>query len=405
MGEKVSRLVQGGVTSAQGFRASGVHCGIKPQKKDLALVLSGVPASAAGVFTTNKVKAAPVLLNMDRIRSGRGQAVVVNSGNANACTGEQGMRDAREMGHLAAQTLGLPEELVYVCSTGVIGRPLPMAAIRRGIPEAVRHLGPEGGAAAEAIMTTDTVPKSTAAQVTIGGQTVTVGGMTKGAGMIHPQMATTLTFLTTDAAVAPAVLQAALRRAADQSFNRITVDGDRSTNDTILLFANGEAGAPEIGGAGEALEAFQAALDAVTLRLAKAVVRDGEGATKLIAVTVRGAQSDEDALRAARAVANSALVKTALHGGSPNWGRILAAVGSSGAEVQPERLAVRFGPALVAERGAPAAESGSEKEAARHLAGDDVQVTVELGIGRSECTVWTCDLTEGYVRENAGIIS
>jgi glutamate N-acetyltransferase / amino-acid N-acetyltransferase len=405
MGEKVSRLIQGGVTSAQGFRASGVHCGIKPQKKDLALVVSRVPAAVAAVFTSNKVKAAPVLLDMERIRSGRGQAVVVNSGNANACTGEQGMRDAREMAHLTAQSLGIAEEMVYVCSTGVIGHPLPMAAIRRGIPEAVRLLGPEGTSAAEAILTTDTHPKSTAVQVTIGGQVVTVGGMTKGAGMVHPQMATTLTTLTTDAAVAPAVLQAALRHAADLSFNRITVDGDRSTNDTILLFANGEAGAPEIAGPGEALEAFQAAVDAVTLSLARAVARDGEGATKLIAVHVRGAQTDEDAQRAAFAVACSPLVKTAIYGRSPNWGRILAAVGYSGAEVQPDRLAVRIGPVLVAERGAPAAEPGGLEEAARHLAGEDVQVTVELGLGRGESTVWTCDLTEGYIKENAGIIS
>jgi glutamate N-acetyltransferase/amino-acid N-acetyltransferase len=223
--------------------------------------------------------------------------------------------------------------------------------------------------------------------------------------MIHPQMATTLTFLTTDAAVTPSVLQAALRRAADQSFNRITVDGDRSTNDTILLLANGEAGASEIGGPGEALEAFQAALDAVTLWLAKDVARDGEGATKLIDVTIRGAESDDDAHRAAKAVANSPLVKTALYGRSPNWGRILAAVGYSGAEVQADRLAVRIGPALVAERGAPVAESRSAEEAARHLAGDDIQVTVDLGLGRSECTVWTCDLTEAYIKENAGLIS
>lgn len=405
MSEKVSRLIQGGVTSAQGFMASGVHCGVKPQKKDLALVVSRIPAAAAGVFTTNKVKAAPVLLDMERIRSGRGQVVVLNSGNANACTGEQGMRDAREMAHLAAHILGIPEDLVYVCSTGVIGHPLPMAAIRRGIPEAARHLGPDGNAAAEAILTTDTVAKCAAVQVAIGAQVITVGGMSKGAGMIHPLMATTLSVLTTDAAVAPGVLQAALRRAADKSFNRITVDGDRSTNDTILLFANGEAGVPEIAGPGDALEALQAALDAVAHSLAKAVARDGEGATKLVEVIVRGAQSEEDAERAARAVANSPLVKTAIHGCSPNWGRILAAVGYSGAEVQVDRAAVRIGPVLVAERGAPVAEPGTHDEAARYLAGEDVQVTVDLGLGRGEATVWTCDLTEGYIKENAGIIS
>jgi glutamate N-acetyltransferase/amino-acid N-acetyltransferase len=405
MGGGVTRLIQGGVTSAQGFVAAGVHCGIKPQKKDLALVVSRVPAAAAGVFTTNKVKAAPVLVNMERIRSGQGRAVLLSSGNANACTGEQGLRDARETAHLVAQHLQIPEELVYVCSTGPIGVPLPMEAIRRGVPEAVRLLGPDGIAAAEAILTTDTGPKAGAVQVTIGQQVVTVGGMTKGAGMIHPQMATTLTVLTTDAAVAPAVLQAALRRAADQSFNRITVDGDRSTNDTILLFANGEAGAPVIDGPGEALEAFQAALNSLTVRLAKALARDGEGATKLIEVIVEGAQTDEDAQRAAFAVANSLLVKTAIHGAGANWGRIMAAVGYSGADVQPDRVAIRIGPVVVAERGARAGGPERIEQAGEYLTGQDAQVTIDLGLGRGAATVWTCDLSEEYVKENAGDLS
>jgi glutamate N-acetyltransferase / amino-acid N-acetyltransferase len=405
MAERVSRLIQGGVTSAQGFLASGVHCGVKPQKKDLALVFSRVPAAAAGVFTSNKVKAAPVLIDMDRIRSGRGQAVVLSSGNANACTGEQGMWDAREMAQLTAHHLEIPEEMVYVCSTGVIGRPLPMEAIRRGIPEAARLLSTDGTAAAEAIMTTDTIAKAAAVQVTVGPQVVTIGGMTKGSGMIHPQMATTLTVLTTDAAVQPAALQGALRRAADLSFNRISVDGDRSTNDTILLFANAEAGAPEITGPGEALEAFQDALVYLSVSLAKMVARDGEGATKLVEVTVRGALSEEEAQRAALAVAASPLVKTALYGRSPNWGRILAAVGYSGAEVQTDRAAVRFGPVLVAERGAPVGDPESLEDAARYLAAENVQVQVDLGLGRGEATVWTCDLTEAYIKENAGIIT
>ncbi len=402
MGDGVTRLIQGGVTSAQGFVASGVHCGIKPQRKDLALVVSRVPAAAAGVFTTNKVKAAPVLLDMERIRSGQGRAVLLSSGNANACTGEQGLRDAREMAHLVAEHLQVPEDQVYVCSTGQIGVPLPMEAIRRGVPEAVRLLGPDGTAAAEAILTTDTGPKAGAVQVMIGQQVVTVGGMSKGAGMIHPQMATTLTVLTTDAAVAPAVLQAALRRAADQSFNRITVDGDRSTNDTILLLANGEAGAPEITGPGEALDALQAALNAVTVRLAKAVAQDGEGATKLIEITVEGAQTDEDAERAAFAVANSPLVKTAIHGAGANWGRIMAAVGYSGAEVQPDRVTVRIGPVVVAERGTLAGGPERLEQAGEHLMGQDVRVGVDLGLGRGIATVWTCDLSEEYVKENAG---
>jgi len=405
MGDRVSRLIQGGVTSAQGFLASGVHCGVKPQKKDLTLVFSRVPAAAAGVFTTNKVKAAPVLLDMERIRSGRGQAVVLNSGNANACTGEQGMRDAREMAQLTAQTLQISEDLVYVCSTGPIGHPLPMDAIRRGIPDAARQLSADGAAAAEAILTTDTVPKTAAVQVSVGGQVITVGGMTKGAAMIHPQMATTLTVLTTDAAVALPVLQATLRRATDLSYNRITVDGNRSTNDTILLLANGESGAPEITGPGDALDAFQEALTAVAVTLAKMIVRDGEGATKMIEVTVRGAQSEEDAHRAALAIAASPLVKTALGGASPNWGRVLAAVGYSGAEIQTDRASVRIGPVLVAERGAPVGEAQALYDAVKYLAGDDIQVSVDLGLGKGEVTVWTCDLTEEYVRENAGPIT
>jgi len=402
MAGPVSRLVQGGVTSAQGFLSAGVHCGIKQQpKKDLALVFSRVPAAAAAVFTTNKVKAAPVVLDMERIRTARGQAVVLNSGNANACTGEQGMRDAREMASLAAQGLGIAEDLVYVCSTGVIGRALPMDALRRGIPEAVRLLSAEGAAAAEAIMTTDTVPKTAAVQVTIGGQMVTIGGMTKGAAMIHPQMATTLTVLTTDASVAAPVLQTALRRAAEVSYNRITIDGDQSTNDTILLLANGEAGAPEITEPGEAADAFEAALAACATDLARMIPRDAEGGTKLIEVTVRGAQNEEDAYRAARAIALSPLVKTAIYGRSPNWGRIFVAVGASGADVQSDRISVRIGPVLVAERGGPAGEPESLEEVARYMAGDTIAVVVDLGLGKAETTMWTCDLTEQYVKENA----
>jgi glutamate N-acetyltransferase/amino-acid N-acetyltransferase len=250
-------------------------------------------------------------------------------------------------------------------------------------------------------MTTDTVPKTAAVQVPIGGQVVTIGGMTKGAAMIHPQMATTLTVLTTDAAVAVPLLHAALRRAADVSYNRITVDGDQSTNDTILLLANGEAGAPEIAEPGEALDAFQAALTACATDLARMIPRDAEGGTKLIEVTVRGAQSEDDAYRAARAIALSPLVKTAIYGRSPNWGRIFVAVGGSGAEVQPERMSVRIGPVLVADRGGPAGEPESLAEVARYMAGDTITVVVDLGLGKAETTMWTCDFTEQYVKENA----
>ncbi|HLA24946.1 MAG TPA: bifunctional glutamate N-acetyltransferase/amino-acid acetyltransferase ArgJ [bacterium] len=395
--------VEGGVTAARGFRAAGIRCGIKASRPDLALIVSDTLASAAGVFTTNAVKAAPVLVSMEAIQSGAAQAVVVNSGNANACTGPQGLADAREMAALTAQALGIAEEFVLVASTGVIGIPLPMDAVRAGIPRLPAALLRDGGAASEAILTTDAFAKTAAVRFSLKGTSVTVGGMAKGAGMIHPQMATTLCVITTDAAVPAPMLRRALRAAADDTFNCISVDGDTSTNDTIFLLANGASGhAPLVEGDPESA-AFAAVLTEVAGELARMVVRDGEGATKLITVTVCGARSAADAKRAVNAVMTSPLVKTALYGGEPNWGRIFAAVGRSGAAVVPDRTRIAIAGVTVVEGGTgigpalPAAAEGMKAAA--------YEIVVDLGVGDASSTGWTCDLNEGYVKINAGYMT
>lgn len=394
--EKIE-VESGTATSPQGFRAAGLHCGIKRERPDLALLVSDVPASVAGVFTTNRVKAAPVRYTQAAVARGRAQAIVVNSGNANACTGEPGLADAAEMAALAGAALSLDTDLVLVSSTGVIGVPLPMEAIRAGIPRAARALTSDGRDAAEAIRTTDRYPKTAAVRLEIGGVTVTIGGMAKGAGMIHPNMATTLCFLTTDAALPPAVLRLALSRAVADSFNSITVDGDTSTNDTVLLLANGQAGGSPITNGSE-LARFTAGLTAVASELAKMVVRDGEGATRLVAIEVSGASSDVEAHQAAMTVANSLLVKTALHGGEPNWGRILAALGRSGAEMAEEKTDVLFGDLEVVRRGLGV--PGVWDAAAAALEEKEITVKIRLGIGSGSARVWTCDLSEEYVRIN-----
>jgi glutamate N-acetyltransferase/amino-acid N-acetyltransferase len=393
---------KGDAASARGFRAAGIHCGVKRDKPDLALLVSEVPASAAGVFTTNKVKAAPVRYTQSAVAAGRAQAVVVNSGNANACTGEPGLADSAEMANIAAESLGLDVGLVLVASTGVIGVPLPMDAIRSGIPRAARALSPDGASAARAIMTTDKFPKTAAVAVEIDGVEVTIGGMAKGAGMIHPNLATTLCFLTTDAAVPPPVLRRALARAAADSFNAITVDGDTSTNDTVLLLANGRSGGPPITN-GEALRRFTSALTLVAGELARMVVRDGEGATKLIEIAVEGAASELEARQAAMTVANSLLVKTALHGGEPNWGRILAALGRSGVEMREETTDVSFGGLEIVRGGLGV--TGVWEGAASALEGKDISIRIRLGIGDGAAKVWTSDLSEEYVRINGSYTS
>lgn len=396
------RLIEGNATTPRGFLAAGVHCGIKQRKRDLALLVSQVPATAAGMFTTNRVRAAPVRWCQEVVAGGMAQAVVINSGNANACTGEQGWRDAREMAEITGQVLGVPAAHVLVASTGVIGVPLPMTAICAGIPAAARELSESGETAAQAILTTDAFCKTAAATVEIGDRRIAVGGMAKGAGMIHPNLATTLCVLTTDATVPAPVLRHALRQAVDASFNAITVDGDTSTNDTVLVLANGQAGGDPIQ-SGENLERFVAALTAVAEYLAKMVVRDGEGATRVVRVTVEGAADDGEAKRAAYAVAGSLLVKTMLHGGEPNWGRVLAAVGYSGVAVEESRTDIRFGNVQVARGGIGV--PGVFEAAAAALRGPEVEITVRLGIGDGAASVWTCDLGEEYVRINGSYIS
>jgi glutamate N-acetyltransferase / amino-acid N-acetyltransferase len=400
----VEFLPAGTLTSVPGFRAAGVSCGIKAAGQlDLALVAADLPCAAAGVFTTNRFPAAPVLYDRAMLAAYAGQmrAVVVNSGCANACTGEEGLADTRQTAAWVGEALGCPGEAVFVLSTGVIGVRLPMDTLQAGIPLAAGALSPEGGAlAARAIMTTDTRPKTCAARTTVGGRTVTVAGMAKGAGMIHPNMATMLSVLVTDAAVAPGALQALLQRAVARSFNAITVDGDTSTNDTLLLLANGAAGNTPLDDADTPdAQALAEAVLTVATHLAQAIVRDGEGASHFVTIHVRGAASEADAQRAAKAVAHSPLVKTAIYGGDPNWGRVLCAVGYSGAQVEPERAGLWFGDLALVAAGRPL--DYNEAQAAALLRQPEVTITVDLGLGAGEATVWTCDLTHKYVDINA----
>ncbi len=396
----VSR-VDGGVTAPSGFRASGLHCGIKAGgRPDLALIVSDTLASAAGVFTINLAKAAPVYLCQEHLAAsgGRATAIVTNSGCANACTGPQGVTDAAEMALLTSQALGCENAHVLVASTGVIGVNLKMDRLREGIPQAVSALDPNGGAAAaRAIMTTDPFPKEYAVEVTTESGSFRVGGMAKGSGMIEPRMATMLGYLTTDAAVDPAMLQRAVAEASRYTFNAITVDGEPSTNDCVLTMANGASGV-EIN---ESLyPALFEGLRAVAHELALGVVRGGEGATKLIAITVTGATSEDDAWMAARAIANSPLVKTAVHGGDPNWGRLVAAAGRSGAAFVLAGARVQIGSLVLFENGRPFDELAPA--AAEYLQGKDLAIAVDLGTGgQFTATVWTCDLSAEYVKINA----
>ena len=386
----------------KGFKFSAVEAAIKkPGRLDLALIFSETPATLAAVFTTNKMKAAPVLLGMERATDGNCQAVVVNSGNANACTGPRGMEDARETSRLVAEGLGIPDEAVQVSSTGVIGVQLPMERLRGGVPKLVEGL--ESGTlddVARAIMTTDTFPKLESRQGEAGGVRYTIAGVAKGAGMIMPNMATMLAFIVTDAAVEPAWLRKAFRQVIDASFNVITVDGDTSTNDTALLLANGAAGNPLIKGGTPEADRFMQELQDVVLTLARQIVRDGEGATKFVAITVKGATSAEEARRAAMSVANSSLVKTAFFGQDANWGRILAAVGYAGVAVDPDRVALFFDDVLMADNGVFAG-GDAETLGSEVLHKKEFTVTVDLRLGEGSATVYTSDLSYDYVKINA----
>ena len=398
------RIIDGGVCAAKGFRAAGVPARIKYEgRNDVALVVADAPCAAAAVFTTNAVAAAPVVYDRAAVKSGRIQAILANSGCANACTGEAGRRDAERSAMETARTLGIDQGLVLVASTGVIGHRLPMDRLIAGMKTAAARLAatPEAGLDAEkAVMTTDTKPKQAAVQVSIGGKTVTVGGMCKGSGMIEPNMATMLGFITTDAAISPAMLRRALRRAIAVSFNHVVVDGDESTNDSVFVLASGAAGNAPIAKAGPDFELFTAALTEVGVSLAKQMAADGEGATKFVAVTVKGAVSQRDADRAARAIAKSPLAKTSWFGKDPNWGRVLAAAGYSGAAVDDRRAEVFYGRTWAYRRG-KVADAAQLAKLAKELEGKELEVTVDLHLGGFASTIYTCDLSLDYVHINA----
>lgn len=394
------RPIAGGITAPKGFVAAGVHAGIKRQKKDIALVFSERPCSAAATFTTNRVKAAPLLVTKEHVQAGSVRAIVVNSGNANACTGEQGLADARRMAAICAEKLGIRPEEVVVASTGVIGVFLPMEKIEAGIAQAAAALSVSGAHdAALGIMTTDTRPKEVAVVCECDGVQFRIGAMAKGSGMIHPNMATMLAFITTDAAVEREFLQERLKAAVDVSFNMITVDGDTSTNDMAVVLANGAAPGAAIKPGTPIAEVFSEALTRVCIELAKMIAADGEGATKLIEVRVKGAKSAHDARLAVKAVAGSSLVKTAVYGEDANWGRILCAVGYSGADFDPETTTVYLGNVKVFEHGMGV--PFDEHEAKSVLAAEEVAILIDLGEGEGEATGWTCDLTYDYVKINA----
>ena len=392
--------IDGGVTAPKGFIAGGIAAGIKKNgKPDLALIASQTPAVCAGSFTTNQVQAAPVVLSKERVKHGFARAVIVNSGNANACTGPSGEQVARKMAAAAAGFLNIPEEQVLVASTGVIGVELPVSKIETALREKTGFVNPSGSAAAaEAIMTTDTFPKEIAVEFELAGKPIRVGGIAKGSGMIHPNMATLLSFVTTDIAINKTMLDQAVAFAVDHSFNRITVDGDTSTNDCLLILANGQAENETITGRGPAYQSFLDALTHVCRELAKMIARDGEGATKMVELKIEGAASETDAVKIGKSIATSNLVKTAIFGEDANWGRILAAVGYAGVPIQPELINIYLGDLLVCRGGTGLAFD--EAKAKKILTQKEILITVELGNGRSGASIWTCDFSYDYVKIN-----
>ncbi|MBI5408528.1 MAG: bifunctional glutamate N-acetyltransferase/amino-acid acetyltransferase ArgJ [Nitrospirae bacterium] len=383
-----------------GFRFASIPAGIKKSgTDDLALIFSEAPAAAAGVFTTNKIKAAPVRLAIKRINSHRGQAIIINSGNANACTGKRGLKDAEETSEKTANELGISPELVYASSTGVIGRPLPLDKIKKALPELVGRLSPSSlQQVASAIMTTDTFAKISTRKLRIGKKTATITGIAKGAGMIRPNMATMLCFIFTDMSIKHQALDSALKDAVKNSFNKITVDNDMSTNDTVMIMANGALQNSPITRTSPFYGKFADALNDITHELSKMIVQDGEGATKLIEIIVKGARREADAEKAAKAVANSMLVKTAIYGRDPNWGRIMAAIGYSGVEVIESNIDIYINKTKLVGKGI-----GTDKEeiARNILLNRNPTITINLGAGTKSATVLTCDLTKKYIEINA----
>lgn len=408
MSEKKITRIEGGVTAAEGFEAAAAAAGIKYQgRDDMALIYSGTPCRAAGTFTTNVVKAAPVKWDQKIVAEAPYvQAVVVNSGIANACTGAEGYGYCKETAEEAAKVLGVPETAVLVASTGVIGMQLPMDRLKKGISllkEAKGEGAEKGTAAAKAIMTTDTIHKEIAVQVELGGKTVTIGGMCKGSGMIHPNMCTMLAFVTTDAAISKEMLQRAVSADVKDTYNMISVDGDTSTNDTLLVLANGLAGNPEITEENEDYRTFAAALNEVNTYLAKKMAGDGEGATALFEVKIVGAESKEQAVTLSKSVVTSSLVKAAIYGHDANWGRILCAMGYSGAQFDPEKVDLFFesaaGRIQIIENGV--AVDYSEEEATRILSEPEVIAIADVKMGTASAVAWGCDLTYDYVKINA----
>lgn len=395
------KAIEGSITSPKGYIGAGIKAGLKKSgKEDLAMLVSEVPASVGAVFTQNKMAAAPVIISRRVVEKGIVRALIVNAGCANACTGQQGLVDAQAMVRMTAELLAVPDDQVLVCSTGVIGQYLPMGKVAAGIKNVYGELAPEKGEdVALAIQTTDTFIKKTCYELTLGGKTVTIAGIAKGAGMIQPNMATMLGFVTTDAAVAPAVLQKAAKQAADDSFNLVVVDGDSSTNDTFAVIANGMAGNSLIDSVDHPdYPAFYQALLTVAQDLAKLIAHDGEGATKFLEVKVTGAVSREEAKCAAMAIAKSPLVKTAFFGEDPNWGRIVCAAGYSGAAMDAEKVSLTIGGISVVKNGM----GDVADEAALHeaMTQHDILMEINLAVGDASISVWTCDLTYEYVKIN-----
>jgi len=398
------KTIQGGVVAPLAFQCAAAGCGIKtrPKALDLGLILSELPATAAAVFTTNRVVSPAITVTREHLRRPKARGIVVNAGNANACTGEGGLKDARRMAALAARCCGTRAEEFLVAGTGIIGRRLPMKKVQAGIRDAATRLGRSGrhnDAFARAIMTTDTVPKGTAMAFSLSGKTVRIGGAAKGSGMIAPNMATMLAFLTTDCAIARPMLRMALREATRTTFNCVTVDGDCSTNDTVVILANGAAGNSPLRRAGRDYHAFRKGLLAVCETLAKAIARDGEGATRFVEVRVTDAGTAREADQVARKIANSPLVKAAVYGADPNWGRIICAAGASGAPVEPERMQLHINGVRLFRNGVPCRVRA--ERLADCMRPRDITINLDLGRGKHAARIWTCDLSKEYVSINA----
>jgi len=398
-----SKIITGGITAPKGFTANGLYSGIKKsKKKDLALIYSEQACTAAGVFTTNKVQASCVVINKGKMHRGKARAIIANSGNANCMTGKRGFDDSKKIIARVATALKLPESDVLIASTGVIGKPLPIESIADAIPALTQSLSKAGGKnAAQAILTTDHRVKEIAVEISVGGKKVRVGAIAKGAGMIHPQMksATMLCFVTTDAVIDRGTLQKALNESVDDTFNMITIDGDTSTNDMVLVLANGTAENKKIVAGSKDFRLFRQALQEMFITLAKLMVKDAEGATKFVEVAVDGAKSKEDARTAARSIASSNLLKCAVYGSDPNWGRIAASVGYSGADVNPWKMRIYLGSELVLENGGPVKKDISILN--RVFAKKEIKIRVDLGQGKENATAYTCDFSPEYVKINS----